>query len=250
MMQAEAQLVLNGRYSFLKSTFNNSYLAASIAIVAIFANAGMDIATKLVASDISAWQGVFLRWGYASCLLLIIVFFTKAKDASPSNKKVHTLRLGLNLIGSAALFFALSNLDLWLTLTIFFMEPVFTVFFAALFLGEVFGVRKILSIIFCLVGVAVVLLPQSNDSTVNFYAVGIAFLGTMAWGVMHLVTQHYGKDQSTARLILYLAVFTTLASAAPAIATWQPISLNQHVILAVVAILGTIYSYLWIIALN
>lgn len=235
-----------------RETIGNPVLKSSmIALMAVIANAGMDIATKLVATDLSAWQGVFLRWGYAAVLLCLLMMFRDRRSApEPKNWKVHALRLGLNLVGSASLFYALANLDLWLTLTIFFLEPVTTICLAALFIGYRPGPAQIIALSMSLIGVALVTVPASGAIEFDLQAVLVAFIGTSAWGAMHLVTERLGRDQSAAQLIFVLAIGTCAASFVPAAMTWQAITLWHHAVMVSVAILGSIYSYLWISALK
>lgn len=235
-----------------RNPIRNPILQSSmIAVVAVFANAGMDIATKLIATDLSPWQGVFLRWGYAAFLLCgLMVFRERSPTSEPKNRKVHAVRLVLNLVGSASLFYALANLDLWLTLTIFFLEPVITICLAALFIGYRPAPMQVMALTMSLIGVALVTIPVSGASAVDLQAVLIAFLGSSAWGAMHLVTERLGRDQSAAQLIFVLAVGTSAASLVPAAITWQALSPWHHAVMISVAILGSIYSYLWISALK
>ncbi len=227
-----------------------SHLAPVLAMGAILANAGMDIATKLVAADLSSWQGVFLRWSYAAVILCVLYLMRRPKVSDTRNIKVHILRLGLNLIGSVSLFYALANLDLWLTLTIFFLEPMVTIVLAALVLGEMMGSRRIISLILSICGVLVAINPGTIAEPVDTLALLAAMIGTTAWAAMHLVTERLGNNQSSGQLVMVLAISTSVVALGPTIATWQTITLWHHAVMICVATLGTVYSYLWISAIK
>lgn len=225
-------------------------LASGIALLAVVANAGMDTATKVVAADLGPWQGVFLRWAYAAVLLIILGLFAGRSEWRPRKLSVHGVRLCLNLIGSASLFFALAHLELWLTLTIFFLEPIFTIMFAAALFGERLGPYKMIGMVLSVFGILIVVAPQGQKDAIDLFAVAVALAGAAAWGAMHLATERMGREESSRRLVLFLAISTTSVAVVPAAVTWQPISLWHHLTMVCVAVLGTIYSYLWITALK
>lgn len=226
------------------------HTASFYALVAITANAGMDIATKFVASDVSSWQGVVLRWGYATLLLLPLVFTTRGFFKEKLDVRVHGLRLILNLFASAALFYSLAKLDLSVVLSIFFLEPIFMMLAAVLLFRQKVTTNQFISILLGFFGVITLIAPDptlfNEDSTALFVALG----GSISWGIMHVLTQQYGKQQSLTQLVFWLAIMTTITATYPAFQTWQPINIQQHGMMVLVAILGTVYSFLWIKALK
>ncbi|MEM7225271.1 MAG: DMT family transporter [Pseudomonadota bacterium] len=229
---------------------NAAILALGFAVLAVVFNTGMDTLAKLATGSAATWQIVFLRWAYAVILLLPFVILHKPWRRLLAAPRVHIWRVGLNLIASYCLYYALHELPLSVVLSIFFAEPLFTLVMARIVIGEPVSPSRWLATLAGLGGVLVMTRPTLMLADLQALAVVLALAGAACWGLMHVITKQAGQSESTLSLMFWLAAITALFSAGPAASTWQPLALETHGIMVGVALLGSLYSFFWIVALK
>lgn len=228
-------------------------IGISYAMVALFFNVGMDVFAKYATIGTTTWQIVFFRW-FFGMLLLAVPFFLQSKNSSKSPfQRVHCIRVILNLVASYCLYHALGVLPLSTVLTIFFLEPIITIFAAAILLREQVSPLRWVAGFIGFAGVAIIAGPDTDVSELNhLYFNGdvfIAVIGASCWAVMRVLTKKYGTAISVITLSFWLSVSTTIASLPMVLITWQPIEPNIYLLLFAVAMFGIIYNYLWLKAL-
>lgn len=232
-------------------------IGIAYAAIALFFNVGMDVFAKMAAVDATTSQIVFFRWFFGLILLSIPFFFLSSASPKSPFKMIHGIRLCLNLIASFCLYHALGTLPLSIVLTVFFLEPVIAIFTASIILREQVSALRWLAGAAGLVGVVIIAKPDigpdfaagSGLSAFLNFDVLIAVLGATSWAVMRVLTKKFGAGVSVITLSFWLALFTTLASAPMALASWQPITPDIYLLLFAVAGFGAVYNYLWLKAL-
>lgn len=223
------------------------------AMTALFFNVGMDVFAKLATTGTTTWQIVFFRWLFGM-LLLAVPFLLQPKETSKSPfKPVHCIRVILNLVASYCLYHSLGALPLSTVLTIFFLEPILTIFAAAILLHEQVSPPRWAAGVVGFAGVAIIAGPDIDASVLrDAYFNGdvlVAFIGASCWAIMRVLTKKYGATISVITLSFWLSVSTTIISLPMALTTWQPIEPGIYLLLFAVAAFGVVYNYLWLKAL-
>lgn len=227
-------------------------IGAGICMFAMVANTGMDTLIKFASETGSTWQLVFLRWMFGFILLAPLMAIRGSKTDWKFFRCVHLSRMLLNLIGSVALFYALAHLPLAVVVTIFFTEPLITVVFARIILGEVISSVRWTCTILAFLAVFMVSAPAVGTSLWSWIDVNalVAFCGAAAWGLMRVLTKRDRESVSTMSLMFWMAATTMAASAPIAALDWRPIDALSILIIFGVAALGNLYNYLWLHALR
>jgi|GEM_PF-1679990 len=216
----------------------------ALAISAVMFSTLLDSLLKTIVGDIGVWQAAAIRWLMGALLFLPMAikyqWFSGFKLSG-----IHGVRLVLNMLGGFGFLYALIELPLVLVIAIYFTEPLFSVLFARFIFAEKTPVHRYLAIVAGFVGVLLMLQPEGIGSMPDPFAVVMSFIGAASWGLMNVLTRHYGRDIATGSLVFWLALLTGVASLPMAVADWQPISANVYGLLLAAAIAGSLFNVCW-----
>jgi len=97
---------------------------------------------------------------------------------------------------------------------VYFIFPVWIMVFSAIFWKEIFGKRKILSLIFGLIGSLFVIgfLPQLALAGINLVGVGLMFLAAMCWAVYTMIGKGLFKRYNPFTILFYNFAFVFFAT--------------------------------------
>lgn len=221
-----------------------------LAYGALLASILMDVSIKLVSSGVSTWAIVAWRWLFSIAILLpFALYYLKPHEWRPF-EWVHLMRAVLNLIGTFCLFYSLQKLQLPVVLAIFFVEPLLTSVFAAVIGGERLGPAKWVLSIFGFIGVALVILSVKGGTdmvaSVSYVDAMVAFAGAAAWALMAVLTKRDGAHLSALSLLFWISIAAASVGVVMSHDNFTSIGLRDVALLFAAAILGTIYSLLWI----
>ncbi|WP_339670769.1 DMT family transporter [Dasania marina] len=217
--------------------------------LAIVANVAFDTVIKYVLAYLPVLEVNFLRWFIGAVILLPLAYrYDWWRGFSLTG--IHGIRMLLNLIGAGSFFFTLSQLSLSLTVAIFFLEPLFSILFARLLFQERNPMRRYVAVVAGFIGV--VLMLDINTDIIATEAEPIAWLpvllglfGAASWGLMNVLTRHYGRDISSGALMFWLAVLTAIGLAPLALMVWQAPSLPSIALITLAAVFGSLYNFSW-----
>lgn len=143
---------------------------------------------------------------------------------------LHLLR-GLSSVTTWGLYFlSFAFLDLATATVLSFTNVMFTTLLAGPVLKERVDAARWSGTVLGFLGVAVMLRPGADISLIGA-AVGLG--ASLAWCGITLSSRALTRTDSTATVIAWVGVVTTLGSLPVAIATWQPLSITDAAILAV-----------------
>jgi drug/metabolite transporter (DMT)-like permease len=221
-----------------------------LAYGALLASILMDVCIKLVSSEVSTWVIVAWRWLFS--LLIILPFALcqfKPHEWKPL-ERMHVLRAVLNLSGTFCLFYSLQRLQLPIVIAIFFAEPLLISVFAALVGGERLGPTKWAVSVLGFVGVSLVILGANGGSVVAGHVdhvdALIALSGATAWALMAVLTKRDGAHLSALSLLFWISVAAASTGVAMSFGSFTSVGLQDMFLLFAAAVMGTIYSLLWI----
>ncbi|WP_027856768.1 DMT family transporter [Marinobacterium jannaschii] len=213
------------------------------AALAVMSNVALDVTLKFTLGDLPPMQTIFLRWLFGALLLLPLALQFRWFEGFRLNS-IYGTRMILNLIGTGSFIFSLSKLPLSLTVAIFFLEPLFSILFARLLFRERNSVQRYLAVAAGFAGV-LLMLDFSHGVEPDLLAITAALLGTACWGLMNVLTRHYGQQQSSGALMFWLAALTAIGFAPVALWQWQPVTMDTALLLTIAALFGSLFNFGW-----
>ncbi len=185
----------------------------------------MSLFVKLAGKTLPTMEIVFAR---AAITLLITLAMMGRKLTLGNAKGLLLLRGVAGVAGLTCFFFANVHLPLADAATIFYTNPVFTAFFAALFLGERLLRLEVAALFASLVGVVVVARPAfifGHDGAFPYgwLPVAAALLGAVSAAIAYTVVRKLRETDSTLTTVLYFPLVATPVTAIAMLAPlWSP----------------------------
>lgn len=221
-------------------------LAALLVVTAVLVGSGMDIFGKLAMADATAWQGAALRWVYGLALLAPLLLALRRRPGMV-DRRVHLLRMLLNLVGTLCYFEALNRLPLSLVVTVFYAEPLLALPLVRLILRERLDWPRLAALALGFGGVVVASQPRGAADLVG---IAIALLGAGAWALLFVLTKRFGQRESVLDLMFWLALSTSLVALPVALADWRPLPPAAWWGFLGVAVCGLLNGLCWLTALK
>lgn len=221
-----------------------------LAYGALLASLLMDVAIKLVSAEVSTWAIVAWRWIFSIAILLPFALrYMKPYEWNPF-ARIHLVRAALNLTGTYCLFYSLQHLQLPIVIAIFFAEPLLTSVFAALIGGERLGPAKWTLSTVGFLGVILVIFSGTSSAdmvaSVGHVDALIALAGASAWALMAVLTKRDGGHLSALSMLFWISIAAAAVAVAMSYENFTFVGTRDMSLLLLAAVLGTIYSLLWI----
>jgi len=207
---------------------------------------GMDVFGKGAMTTATGWQGAALRWAYGLALLIPLLLWLRRWPAM-GNRRLHLLRMALNLVGTWCYFEALSRLPLSLVVTVFYAEPILALPLLRLLLRERLDWPRLAALS---LGFAGVLLAAQPEGSADLAGVGIALLGATAWASIVVLTKRFGRQESVLDLMFWLALSATVVALPAALVDWRPLPAESWWGFLGVALCGLLNGLCWLTALK
>ena len=172
---------------------------------------------RFLGDRVPVGEVVFVRSFVALAPLLLMLAWRRELAAAVRTKNLtgHVTRGIVNVAAMFCNFAALARLPLADAAAISFATPIFSVVLAAIFLGEVVRVFRWSAVVVGLVGVSVMLSPHIGHAPRDETSTVGALLA-LAWAFLLavVVTQvrHLSKTETTASLVFYYSVLSSLAA--------------------------------------
>ncbi|HXN66031.1 MAG TPA: DMT family transporter [Bradyrhizobium sp.] len=151
--------------------------------------------------------------------------------------------VGRNLIHYAAglgWFFALTLIPLGQVVAIEFTMPIWTAIVAASFLGERMTVWKTAAIVLGVIGVTVIVRPETGDVNPGQL---IALAAAVGFGISVAMVKSLTRTEKTVSIIFWMLVIQSAAGFFPALYVWRWPSAYAFGCVAAVAFCGTFSHY-------
>jgi drug/metabolite transporter (DMT)-like permease len=213
---------------------------AALSLVAVIAGVAMDVLAKTAAISAAPSQIALLRWSYCLPLLLPLLLVMRVTPGTPL-RRIHLWRALLNLAATFCLYVGLAFLPLSVVAAVFYLEPLAAMILASCFLREHLGWWRWLGVAIALAGI---LAMTGVDELRLDPMILVPMAGAVAWGSMQVITRSAGRSDNVLALMFWLAIATSIGMAPVAAFQWQPLTLEDHLLMLGVAGLGTLYSLL------
>jgi drug/metabolite transporter (DMT)-like permease len=163
--------------------------------------------------------------------------FAKLKTARPLQ------HIGRNLIHYGAQlgwFFALTLIPLGQVVSIEFTMPIWTAILAASFLGERITLWKVTAIVLGLVGVIVIVRPETGEINQGQL---IALVAAVGFGISVAMMKSLTRTEKTVTIIFWMLVIQSIAGLLPSLYVWKWPSAVTWGWVVVIAFCGTFSHY-------
>lgn len=192
---------------------------------------------RYVGATLDPIQTGFMRYAFA--LVFMAPFFLRLRpsDLRRANLPAHALRGFLHGSGVLLWFFAMTKMPLAEVTAMGFTAPVYTTLLAALFLGEVIRLRRIVAIALGLFGALVIIRP--GFEVVDEGAIAM-LLAAPIFACADIVAKKLTVTESGTAVVAYLSVFVTIFTLIPALYVWRMPTTEELVLVAVTAGLATL----------
>jgi drug/metabolite transporter (DMT)-like permease len=212
------------------------WMAGWLALMLIVAIAGRE-ATR----ELNVFQVMWLRAGLGFFMLYPLVRLNGGFAAMRTSRPLqHT---GRNLIQYGAQLgwlFALTLIPLGQVVSIEFTMPIWTAILAAGFLGERMTVWKVAAIVLGVVGVVVIVRPETGQINPGQL---VALVAAVGFGISVAMMKSLTRTESALTIIFWMLVIQSVAGFFPALYVWKWPSAYAFCWSVVIAFCGTFSHY-------
>jgi drug/metabolite transporter (DMT)-like permease len=199
------------------------------------------VAGREALRDLNVFQVTEIRSVLGLCMLYPLVRMNGGFAAMRTARPLQ--HLGRNLLHYSAQlgwFFALTLIPLGQVVAIEFTMPIWTAILAASFLGERMTVWKIAAIALGVIGVTVIVRPETGDVNPGQL---IALAAAVGFGISVAMMKSLTRTEKTVSIIFWMLVIQSAAGFFPALYVWRWPSAAALGWIAVIAFCGMFSHY-------
>lgn len=211
--------------------------AIGLMISAIFCFSIMDVAVKLLAPSVGVLPALWARYAGQMVLVLVLVLPRLKQIVRTRYPLLQFLRSILLMSATAFFFTGISLIPLTDAAALMSTNPVLITLGAALFLGELLGIRRVAGIAVALVGAMIVMRPGSDV----FSASALLPLAAAAcYSGYALLTRRVGADEDVWTSLFYTGLVGTVLLSLAVPFQWKSPDVTGMGLMAAIALAGTI----------
>ena len=201
---------------------------------------GVTVLVKILGPRVPAPEAAFLRY-LLGLVLLIPMLKISLKDKLDSVLWVNFIARGIfHTLAVVLWFFAMTQIPIAEVTAMNYLSPVYVALGAVLFLKEKMAIRRVLAVIFALVGALVILRPGFREVSVGH----VAMMGTaIFFAGSYLFAKHLTNRVSVETVVIMLSILVTIGLFPLAYIVWVPPRVDELMILFGVAVLATLGHY-------
>jgi drug/metabolite transporter (DMT)-like permease len=199
----------------------------------LFSFMGMGI--KILGNEMNSLQIAFLRALFG---FLAVLPFALRHGFSPLKTKVlpmHITRAFVGITAMFCIFYSITHMPLADAIALSFTRPLFLILLAVLFLGEIIRWRRWTATAVGFVGV--MMMMQAN--TELGLAAGIALFGALMVAIVSVFLKKLSRTEAPTTIMFYFGLFSSLISLGPALYVWITPTVEDLIVLALAASVGT-----------
>ena len=195
----------------------------------------MGALVKHLGKDIPSVQMVFFRSLIAVVLIVPIMVRTGLSAFHTKRPGMHVLRTLAGTLGMFCVFYAFAHLPLAETVAIVFSRPLFAIWLAVIFLGEIVRWRRISAALVGFAGVLIMVRPGTAAfDPASLYAVTAAIIA----GSIAVIIKRMSATESTLTIVLWFSVGSTVITLIPSLLVWVSPDGAQWGYLLLIGIIG------------
>lgn len=204
-----------------------AWLAGSLSSFSLLA-----VGARELSGEISIFQSLFSRSVIGVIYISLILYFSKQKFSIHTNKiKLHFFRNIFHFVGQYGWFVGIGLLPLAEVFALEFTAPIWTLIIAGIFLGEKITSRKMIAVLFGLLGVLVITKPGIGVvDAASFIVLGAA----VCFAVTLVCTKSLSNSESPVLILFYMSLIQLPIGFVLAISTWTWPTLQQWLWLLII----------------
>lgn len=191
---------------------------------------------RAISTDLHPFVIVFFRNLFGLVVIVPLLMRHGLSSLKTGQPRLHALRAIVGILAMLSWFFALSKVPITNATALSFSTTIFAALAAWLFLNERFRVRRWLAILTGMVGVMVVLQP--NSAQFDAWSL-LPLAAALAWGTSVTIVKKLTETDSTLAIVGWMSITLTVLSIIPALFVWQTPTLEQYGLLAGIGALAT-----------
>ena len=219
------------------SKLNPQKKALIYMLLAMFFFTGMSIFIRKSSEQLHIMEVIFLRNLLACKNIIPILGSSGLHNFKMREPKLFFFRAIVGSIGMIAGFIAFTFIPLAEARAICFTTAIFVTFGAALVLGEVIKLRRIIAIIIGFLGMLIIVQPGSGALSVG---VSLAFISAAAHSVNGLLVKKMTAKESANAIVAWMVILIVPITIIPAILVWEWPGPETWIYLWLLAIFGTL----------
>ncbi|NQU59248.1 MAG: DMT family transporter [Rhodospirillales bacterium] len=214
-----------------------------IILIASLASVAMSSLIKHVGQTIPVIEILFVRQILVLIIILPVIFQNLGTVFKSSIYSMHFLRASLSVIAMYTGFTAVVNMPLAEVTAITFARILFTTILAIIFLKEVIGMRRWISVIIGFMGVLVIIRPDADN--INIYAL-MAIVSALFVSGIQIVMRKLSQIDRASTIMAFQSVFLVVVLAVPTYYQWVMPSLGEMMYIVMIGILMALMQWLFI----
>lgn len=188
-----------------------------------------DASTKIVVTDHSVSQAIFIRGIFTLLPVLFLVYRAGGWQAARWNNIWSQLLCAVPLVGSLFLFiYSLSYIPIAIATIIFYVSPLFVTALAPV-LGERVGWRRWGAVLLGFAGAVLVIEPTGASFS---WGMMIPVIAAFTLALRDLATRRIVDGESSLSILVVSSVAIIIAALPPAVIAWTPMSVGDLALLA------------------
>jgi drug/metabolite transporter (DMT)-like permease len=216
-----------------------------IMIAAVFVFAIMDSLMKGLSAHYGPLQISCLRCISSWLILFLPIAWQRSWETLRlRNPALHLFRAVLGITMLASFVFAVHQLSLAQTYSLFLAAPLLMTALSVPILGEKVTVKRWLAIIVGLGGVLVILQPWGHRNF-SMIAAGAAALATICYSLSALTVRTLSRGNSNMSMVFWYLLLVSVGSGVLAIGEWRPVPLSDWGWLVGIGVTGAL-GQMWL----
>lgn len=206
-------------------------------IGAIFCFSIMDIAVKASAPNVGVILALWARYT-GQMVVVFLLILPRFQNVVRTQHFILQLIRSLMLMAATAFFFTgITLIPLSSAAALMSTNPILITLGATLFLGERLGLRRILGILAAFVGAIIVMRPTGE---VFSFGAFFPLIAAFCYSGYALLTRRVGSNENVWTSLFYTGMVGAVVLSSVAPFNWTTPSINDGILLIIVALAGTI----------
>ena len=211
---------------------------------ALLSFAAMAISVRELASDMHAFQMLFIRSAIGVLILGAVVSLRRWSEVRTRHLGGHVLRNVIHFGGQTFWIFGIALLPLSTVAAIEFTTPIWGAALAVLFLGERMNRGRWVALGLGFAGILIILQPGPGAGA-GFISTGalIMLACTFCFGATNAVTKWLTRSESVLSILFSMVLMQTVFGAFASLFVWVPVTWAEVPMLIVLALTGLSAHY-------
>lgn len=208
-------------------------------VISLLVSSSGDVIMKYLGSNFHPYQVVFLRFLFAT-IVLLPWFYSNRSEFATSRLPLHFIRGALLFGGISFWCMGLNIVKIALATTINFTIPIFVAVLAVVFLKEKFSMFRMIATLLGFVGVVI----ATNPASMQFESMSLVLIiSAFMFALLDVINKKFVTDESTISMLFYSNIFTTLLSLIPAMSVWNPLTVKDLCVFVLLGIIANLILY-------